>query len=61
MVEVKGNHLDGSDAQDKMELGERWAAAAGQHFKYFMVFRNPASAVPNAMEFNTFLNTLQCL
>ena len=61
MVEVKGNHLDGSDAQDKMELGKRWEAAAGQNFKYFMVFRNPASAVPNAMEFNTFLNTLQCL
>ena len=44
-----------------MELGKRWEAAAGQNFKYFMVFRNPASAVPNAMEFNTFLNTLQCL
>ena len=61
LVEVKGNHLDGSDAQDKMELGKRWEAAAGKDFKYFMVFRNPAGAVPNAMAFNSFLNTLQCL
>ena len=44
-----------------MELGKRWEAAAGQNYKYFMVFRNPAGSVPNAMDFNSFLNTLQCL
>ena len=61
MVEVKGNHLNGTDAKDKMELGKRWEAAAGKNFKYFMVFRKPEDAVPNAMDFNSFLNTLQCL
>ena len=61
LVEVKGNYLNGSDAKDKMALGKRWAAAAGQNFKYFMVFKNPEDEVEDAMDFNAFLNTLQCL
>ena len=58
MVEVKGNHLNGTDAQDKMFLGKKWEAAAGHNYKYFMVFRKPEDAVDQAMDFNTFLNTL---
>ena len=61
LVEVKGNYLNGSDAKDKMALGKRWEAAAGQNFKYFMVFRKPEDEVEDAMDFNAFLNTLQCL
>ena len=61
MVEVKGNHLNGSDAQDKMFLGKKWEAAAGYNYKYFMVFRKPEDAIEQAMDFNAFLNTLRCL
>ena len=61
MVEVKGNHLNGTDAQDKMFLGKKWEAAAGHNYKYFMVFRKPEDAVDQAMDFSTFLNTLECL
>ena len=35
LVETKGDHLD---AELKIELGERWASAAGNQYRYFMVY-----------------------
>lgn len=58
VVEVKGPHLDGTDSQEKAELGKTWAAMAGTHFKYFMVFKKAGDGVPGAMLLNDFLNTL---
>lgn len=61
MVEVKGGYLDGSDSQDKLELGMIWAACAGTRYKYFMVFRDDASGLPGALKQSDFLNTLERL
>ena len=58
VVEVKGPHLDGTDSQEKAELGKTWADMAGTHFKYFMVFKKAGDGVPGAMLLNDFLNTL---
>ncbi len=57
-VEVKGPHLDGTDSQEKAEIGKAWADMAGTHFKYFMVFKKAGDGVPGAMLLNDFLNTL---
>lgn len=62
LVEVKGNHLDGSDAQEKMAIGKQWEACAGNsQYRYFMVFKNPADAVQDSLPFDAFLNTLSHL
>lgn len=40
LVETKGDHLDGSDSQQKLRLGEKWASKAGDNYRYFMVFKS---------------------
>ena len=39
LIETKGDHLDGSDSQQKLRLGEKWASKAGDDYRYFMVFK----------------------
>ncbi|WP_299430525.1 DEAD/DEAH box helicase family protein [uncultured Maribacter sp.] len=39
LIETKGDHLDGSDSQQKLRLGEKWASKAGDNYRYFMVFK----------------------
>ena len=40
LIEVKGNHLDGSDSLKKLRLGKKWASKAGENYRYFMVFED---------------------
>ena len=40
LIETKGDHLDGSDSQQKLRLGKKWPGKAGDNFRYFMVFEN---------------------
>lgn len=40
LIETKGDHLDGSDSQQKLRLGEKWASKAGDDYRYFMVFKS---------------------
>ncbi|MBG7611052.1 DEAD/DEAH box helicase family protein [Polaribacter sp. BAL334] len=40
LIETKGDHLDGSDSQQKLRLGEKWAGKAGDNYRYFMVFKS---------------------
>lgn len=42
IVETKGDHLDNTDSQRKLKLGQLWANKAGSEYRYFMVFKeNP--------------------
>jgi len=38
LIETKGDHLDGSDSEEKCRLGNEWERHAGLDFSYFMVF-----------------------
>lgn len=38
ILETKGDHLDNSDSEAKLRLGNAWVQKAGSNFKYFMVF-----------------------
>ena len=40
LIETKGDHLDGSDSQKKIRLGDKWASKAGDQYRYFMVFNS---------------------
>lgn len=38
MIETKGDYLDGSDSQKKLQLGTKWKNLAGSSYRYYMVF-----------------------
>lgn len=40
LIETKGDDRDNSDSVRKLELGQTWANAAGENFRYYMVFDN---------------------
>lgn len=61
IVEVKGPQLDGTDSQEKCEMGKLWATCAGPNYKYFMVFLKDGDGVPGGMKIDEFLNTLERL
>ena len=46
VIETKGDDRDNSDSARKIRLGEKWASAAGNNFKYMMIFDN--QGVPGA-------------
>ncbi len=48
LLESKGDHLDNSDSERKINLGKLWASKAGNNYRYFMVFENVA--VENAQK-----------
>lgn len=40
LVETKGDDRDNSDSKNKIEMGLQWASAAGNNYRYYMVFNN---------------------
>lgn len=61
IVEVKGPQLDGTDSQEKCEMGKIWATQAGQNYEYFMVFLKDGDGVAGGTKIDEFLNTLEKL
>lgn len=55
-IETKGEQLKNDDSRDKLELGGKWALAAGSGFGYFMVFERDALAGDNSYTFDEFKN-----
>ena len=59
LVESKGDDRDNSDSRAKLELGIRWAAQAGEMYRYFMVFSNQEmDGALKRTEFNLLLPSL---
>ncbi len=56
MVETKGDHLDGSNSEQKILLGSSWANKSGEKYRYFMVFDKP---VENAYSLSDFLSLIK--
>ncbi|MCQ2301428.1 MAG: hypothetical protein MJZ94_02225 [Bacteroidales bacterium] len=38
LIETKGDDRDNSDSKRKLEVGKKWAMAAGSQYRYYMVF-----------------------
>ena len=38
IIETKGDDRDNSDSKRKLEVGKKWASAAGHNYRYYMVF-----------------------
>ena len=59
MVETKGDDRDNSDSKAKLALGTSWAAKAGDHYHYYMVFDN--NSIEGAINKTDFLSELKDL
>ena len=54
VLETKGDHLD---AEQKISLGSLWASAAGNNYKYFMVYER--RTVDGAYKLDEFINLMR--
>ena len=59
LIEVKGNHLDGSDSLKKLRLGKKWASKAGENYRYFMVFED--ERLEGAYTVNELVNIIKAM
>ena len=61
LVETKGEHLKNDDSRDKIALGQAWRNAAGNQFRYYMVFRDGDNLLPGAISLSQFIETVKAL
>ncbi len=60
-AETKGGHLANDDSREKIELGRAWRAAAGNQYRYYMVFRDGDNILPGAVSMSQFIDTIKSL
>jgi type III restriction enzyme len=59
IVETKGDHLDNTDSQRKLKLGQIWANKAGSEYRYFMAFNdNPIQGAYTIKDLVKVINEL---
>ncbi len=61
LVEPKGRHLSNDESREKIELGKAWRNAAGNKYRYYMVFRDGDNILPGAMSMSEFVETVKKL
>lgn len=61
LVETKGEHLKNDDSRDKIALGQEWRSAAGNRFRYYMVFADGAEPLQGAVEMKEFVEIVKRL
>ena len=60
-AETKGEHLKNDDSRGKIALGRAWQSAAGNRFRYYMVFREGENLPEGAVNMSRFLEILEML
>ena len=61
LAETKGEHLKNDDSREKIELGAAWRNAAGNQYRYYMVFRDEENLPHGAVSMGQFLETVEAL
>ena len=61
LAETKGEHLKNDDSQEKIELGAAWRNAAGNQYRYYMVFQNEENLPHGAVSMGQFVETVKAL
>ena len=61
LAETKGEHLKNDDSQEKIELGAAWRNAAGNRYRYYMVFQNEENLPHGAVSMGQFVETVKAL
>ena len=60
-AETKGEHLKNDDSRDKIALGQAWRNAAGNQYRYYMVFRDDENLLPGAVSLKQFIEIVKAL
>lgn len=61
IVEAKGDHLDGDDSKEKLQLGRYWQAQAGSNYRYFMVFETKDLGLDGSYTLDKFAEVIKAL
>ncbi len=61
LAETKGEHLKNDDSLEKIEPGAAWRNAAGNRYRYYMVFRDEENLPHGAVSMGQFLETVRAL
>ena len=61
LAETKGEHLKNDDSRDKIALGQAWRNAAGNQYRYYMVFDNDVEPLPGAVSMTQFVEIVKNL
>lgn len=61
LAETKGEHLKNDDSCEKIELGEAWRYAAGNQYRYYMVFRDEDNLPKGAVSMRQFIDLIKQL
>ena len=60
-AETKGEHLKNDDSREKIALGNAWRYAAGNDYRYYMVFKNGDNLPDGAVSMNQFVEIIKNL
>ena len=60
-AETKGEHLINDDSREKIELGTAWRNAAGNRYRYYMVFQDEVNLPHGAVSMGQFIETVKSL
>ena len=55
------NHHKNDDSRDKIEVGRAWRNAAGNQYRYYMVFRDGDNMPSGAVSMSQFLELVRAL
>ena len=61
LAETKGQHLKNDDSRQKVRMGRAWEKAAGQRYRYYMVYRDVGETSDGVKDINGFLGILRNL
>ena len=53
--------MKNDDSQEKIELGAAWRNAAGNQYRYYMVFQDEENPPHGAVSMGQFLETVEAL
>lgn len=60
-AETKGEHLKNDQSREKIELGRAWRNAAGNQYRYYMVFQDGDNLPAGAISISQFIETVKAL
>lgn len=61
MAETKGEQLKNDDSREKIEIGKTWQHAAGNQYRYYMVFESEENLPEGAVSMSKFMEILKAL
>lgn len=59
LIETKGDHLENTDAEQRLTLGRAWQNHVADTYRYYMVFQSKDPGWDGVYSFEKFINMLE--